>query len=74
LYENHSEKSLKGDLTNDTTVNKPLFSLVNTFKKENAKEVRKAALAAGEIYSTYVCHYQIFGVNVSVFGSPAISY
>ncbi len=25
LFENHSEKSLKGDLTNDTTVNRPLF-------------------------------------------------
>jgi hypothetical protein len=32
LYENHSENSLKGDLSNDTTVNPPLFSLVNTFK------------------------------------------
>ena len=33
LYENHSEDSLKGDLSNDTTVNPPLFSLVNTFKE-----------------------------------------
>jgi hypothetical protein len=33
LYENHSENSLKGDLSNDATVNPPLFSLVNTFKK-----------------------------------------
>ncbi len=32
LYENHSENSLKGDLSNDTTVNPPLFSLDNTFK------------------------------------------
>ncbi len=32
LYENHSENSLKGDLSNDATVNPPLFSLVNTFK------------------------------------------
>jgi hypothetical protein len=31
LYENHSENSLKGDLSNDTTVSPPLFSLVNTF-------------------------------------------
>jgi hypothetical protein len=33
LYDNHSENSLKGDLSNDTTVtvNPPLFSLVNTF-------------------------------------------
>ncbi len=47
-----------------------LFShWVNTFMEENAKEVRKAAHAAGEICSTYVCHYQIFDVKVSVFGS-----
>jgi hypothetical protein len=32
LYENHSENSLKGDLSNDATVNPPLFPLVNTFK------------------------------------------
>jgi hypothetical protein len=31
LYENHSENSLKGDISNDATVNPPLFSLVNTF-------------------------------------------
>jgi hypothetical protein len=31
LFENHSEKSLKPDLSNDTSVNPPLFSLVNTF-------------------------------------------
>ncbi len=33
LFENFSENSLKGDLSNDTTVIPPLFSLVNTFKK-----------------------------------------
>ncbi len=32
LFENHSENILKGDLSKDTTVNLPLFSLVNTFK------------------------------------------
>ncbi len=31
LYENRSENSLKGDPSNDTTDNPPLFSLVNTF-------------------------------------------
>ncbi len=31
LFENYSEHSLLGDLSNDTTVNPPLFSLVNTF-------------------------------------------
>jgi hypothetical protein len=33
LYKNHSDNSLSGDLSNDTTVNPPLFSLVNTFKQ-----------------------------------------
>jgi hypothetical protein len=34
LYENNSENSLKGDLSNDTTVKPPLFLSVNTFKCE----------------------------------------
>jgi hypothetical protein len=33
LFKNFSEKSLKGDLLNDTTDNPPLFSLVNTLKQ-----------------------------------------
>ncbi len=33
LFENLSEISLNGDLTNATTVNPPLFLLVDTFKK-----------------------------------------
>jgi hypothetical protein len=36
LFENFSENNLKGDLSNDTTDNPPLFSLVNT--KEDIKE------------------------------------
>ncbi len=32
LFENFSENSLKGDQSNDTKFNPPLFSLVNTFK------------------------------------------
>ena len=32
LGENFRENSLKRDLSNDTTVNPPLFSFVNTFK------------------------------------------
>jgi hypothetical protein len=32
LFENFREISLKRDLSNDTTVSPPLFSLVNTFK------------------------------------------
>ncbi len=31
-FENFREISLKGDLSNDITLNPPLFSLVNTFK------------------------------------------
>jgi hypothetical protein len=30
-FENVCENSLKGDLSNDITLNPPLFSLVNTF-------------------------------------------
>jgi hypothetical protein len=33
LFENLRENSLKRDLSNDTAFNKPLLSLVNTFKK-----------------------------------------
>jgi hypothetical protein len=32
LFENFRENSLKRDLSNGTTTNPPLFSLVNTFK------------------------------------------
>ncbi len=32
FFENFRENSLKGDLSNDITLNPPLFSLVNTFK------------------------------------------
>ncbi len=31
-FENFRENSLKGDLSNDITLNPPLFSMVNTFK------------------------------------------
>ncbi len=34
LFENFRENSLKQNLSNDTTVNPPLFSLVNTFKQK----------------------------------------
>jgi hypothetical protein len=33
LFENFSENNLKGDLSNVTTDNPTLFSLVNTFKQ-----------------------------------------
>jgi hypothetical protein len=35
LFEKHSENSLKEDLSNITTFNLPLFSLVSTFKVPN---------------------------------------
>jgi hypothetical protein len=34
FFENFSVNSLKRDLLNDTTFNQPLFSLVNTYKKD----------------------------------------
>ncbi len=37
LFENFREISLKQDLSNDTTVNPPLFSLVNTFNIKNSE-------------------------------------
>jgi hypothetical protein len=37
LFENHSENSIKPDLSNETTVNPSLFSLVNTFKMQLLK-------------------------------------
>jgi hypothetical protein len=39
LFENLSVNSLKGDLSNDTTFKPPLFSLVNTFKIEEMKNL-----------------------------------
>jgi hypothetical protein len=41
-FENFRENSLKGDLSNDITLNPPLFSLVNTFKfRESAQMISK---------------------------------
>ncbi len=39
LFENFREKSLKQDLSNGTTANPPLFSLVNTFNNDNWKPI-----------------------------------
>jgi hypothetical protein len=39
LFENFRENSLKGVLSNDTTVTPPLFSLVNTFKGQKWKKL-----------------------------------
>ncbi len=43
FFENLSDNSLKGDLSNATTLNPPLFSLVDTFKhkKNKWRNVRK---------------------------------
>ncbi len=44
LFENFSEKSLKGALSNDPTLNQPLFSLVNTFYKQFKKRAKTNSL------------------------------
>jgi hypothetical protein len=41
LFENLNENSIKGDLSNDNTINPPLFSLVSTFKKNRKKSLEK---------------------------------
>jgi len=41
LFENSSVNRLKGDLSNATTFNPPLFSLVNTFKNRQKWAARK---------------------------------
>ncbi len=38
-YTNIRENSLMRDLSNDSTANPPLFSLVNTFKQDNETDV-----------------------------------
>ncbi len=45
-FENFHENSLKGDLSNDITLNPPLFSLVNTFKKKVSQISEKFACRA----------------------------
>jgi hypothetical protein len=39
LFENFRENSLKRDLSNNTTVNPPLFSLVNTFNSTQLSQL-----------------------------------
>jgi hypothetical protein len=48
LYENRSEKSLKGDQSNDTTDNPPFFSLVNTFKLTDGRRRGVGGEGVGE--------------------------
>ncbi len=40
-FENFRENSLNGDLSNNFTLNRPLFSLVNTFKDEKYEKFFK---------------------------------
>ena len=47
LFEHFSEKSLKGDLSNDTTLTLPLFSLINAFKKENVRHSNERCEVTG---------------------------
>jgi hypothetical protein len=44
LYENRSENSLKGDPSNDTTVNPSLFSSVNTFTRRTTNALLSTLL------------------------------
>ncbi len=61
LYENHSENSLTGDLSNDTTVNPPLFSLVNTFKLSNIGISVIFDLLLGSDFARLSSIYVIYG-------------
>jgi hypothetical protein len=45
LFENLSVNSLKGDLSNATTFNRPRFSFVNTFKGSSTKSYMKKDLS-----------------------------
>jgi hypothetical protein len=47
------EYSLKQDLSNDTTDNPPLFSLVNTFKVQQNRQELVCALISGGIHAAY---------------------
>ncbi len=43
-FENLRENSLKGDLSNDITLNPPIFSLVNTFKEQFEEQARRKGI------------------------------
>jgi hypothetical protein len=51
-FENFRENSLKGDLSNDITLNPPLFSLVNTFKRAFFKVKKFFGLPSSLNYKT----------------------
>ncbi len=59
-FENFREISLKGDLSNDITLNPPLFSLVNTFKEIQQGSGAKSSMAKGLlIYEQIFAHFLI---------------
>ncbi len=72
LFENFRENSLKGDLSNDTTVTPPLLSLVNSFKEQLSSLIHVCAKfflvffdgleCVGHSFA-YVAHF-VFGGDV----------
>ena len=50
-FENFRENNLKGDLSNDITLNHPLFSLVNTFKSLSPR-----SSFTGHSVELYICY------------------
>ncbi len=64
LFENYSENSLKGDLSNDTTVNPPLFSLVNTFKRLRR---RRNLYSSSSVFPSWMyCMYNVHHLRASI--------
>jgi hypothetical protein len=61
LFENLSVNSLKGDLSNATTFNPPLFSMVNTFKTAVWRTFLKLELAGSGV-SARCRQYWLIGV------------
>ncbi len=52
LFENFSENSLKGDLSNDTTDNPPHFSLVNSFKRGPTSKTKNGTNPIHALYDS----------------------
>jgi hypothetical protein len=69
LFENFSENNLKGDLSNDTTDNPPLFSLVNTFKVDPQKLLKPVMLNM-QIFKRFKRGIIIELRSQYVFGTP----
>jgi hypothetical protein len=60
-FENFRENSLNGDLSNNITLNPPLFSLVNTFniaaKTRESRGQKSASFGLEEIRQLAYLHY-----------------